>query len=239
VTVVGDGNAAFAAFQRQRFDVVLMDVQMPHKNGLEATAAIRAQEAVTGKHLPIIALTAHAMKGDRERCLSAGMDAYISKPIRSKELFETIESVLHGNSAEPGSPRKNQDSGEVPSQAPFDEALLLERTEGNPELCELLVGTFLKEYPAQVTTLRQALDQKDTKQIASAAHALKGAIANFTDGSALRATKVLEKVSREGNLPGAFEAYQKLTSELDRMQAALNEFIHRQRGLKAKGQAAN
>src|SRR5262249_24216949 len=152
----------------------------------------------------------------------------------SKELFETIESVLHGRTAE-----KKLESGEVSSEAPFDEALLLERTEGNPELCQLLVETFLKEFPAYVATLRQSLEQRDTKQIASAAHALKGAIANFTDGSALRATKALEKVSREGNLPGVSEAYQKLAWELDRLQAALNEFIHRQRGLRAKGQTAN
>lgn len=239
VTVVGDGNAALAAFERQRFDVVLMDIQMPHKDGLEVTAAIRAQETATGAHLPIIALTAHAMKGDRERCISAGMDAYISKPIRSKELFETIESVLHGGDAEPSSSEKQLDSGNAPIEAPFNEALLLERTEGSAELCGMLVEAFLKEYPKQVAALSQALQRQDTKEIAVAAHALKGAIANFTDGAALQATKALEKVSREGDLSGANEAYRKLTAELDRLQAALTEFSHRQNGLKAKGQAAN
>lgn len=122
---------------------------------------------------------------------------------------------------------------------PFNEALLLERTEGSAELCGMLVEAFLKEYPKRVAALSQALQRQDTKEIAVAAHALKGAIANFTDGAALQATKALEKVSREGDLSGANEAYRKLTAELDRLQAALTEFSHRQSGLKAKGQAAN
>jgi two-component system, sensor histidine kinase and response regulator len=88
VTVVGDGNAALAAIERQQFDVVLMDIQMPDKDGIEATAVIRPKEVATGAHLPIIALTAHAMKGDRERCISAGMDAYISKPIRRRNSLK-------------------------------------------------------------------------------------------------------------------------------------------------------
>jgi len=237
VTVVADGNGALAAIERQRFDVVLMDIQMPNKDGLEATAAIRAKEATTRTHLPIIALTAHAMKGDRERCIAAGMDAYVSKPIRSKELFETIESILHksGSAAEPRPVEKERDS----NNAAFDEALLLERTEGSAELCGMLIEAFLKEYPKQVAALSQALQRQDTKEIAVAAHALKGAIANFTDGASLQATKALEKVAREGDLPSANEAYRKLTAELDRLQAALTEFSHRQRGLKAKGQASN
>jgi len=250
VTVVGDGNGALAAIERQRFDVVLMDIQMPGMDGLEATAAIRNREAATGAHIPIIALTAHAMKGDRERCISSGMDAYISKPIRSRELFETIERVLHGSITSESTasghatgaiaPEKERSSDKAPFEnVPFDEALLLSRTEGSPELCGLLVETFLKEYPAHVAALRQALQQKDAKALAAAAHALKGAVANFTKGGALQATIALESVSRQGNLQGADAAYRTLSAELDRLQAALTEFSHRQRGLKSKGQAAN
>lgn len=99
VSVVGDGRAALAALEKNSFDVVLMDIQMPDMDGFEATAAIRAKETSTGGHIPIIAMTAHALKGDQERCLSAGMDAYISKPIRTNELFATIESVI-GNKSE-------------------------------------------------------------------------------------------------------------------------------------------
>ena len=94
VLTVGDGRQALDALQRRKFDVVLMDVEMPEMDGYEATAAIRAQEQRTGGHHPIIAMTAHALKGDRERCLAAGMDGYVSKPIRANELFEAIELAL-------------------------------------------------------------------------------------------------------------------------------------------------
>jgi CheY-like chemotaxis protein len=94
VTVVGDGRAALAAFESGCFDIVLMDVQMPAMDGFEATAAIRQQEQSTGNHVPIVAMTAHALKGDQERCLAAGMDAYVSKPIRQEQLYGTIENIL-------------------------------------------------------------------------------------------------------------------------------------------------
>ncbi|PYU30389.1 MAG: diguanylate cyclase [Acidobacteria bacterium] len=101
VSVAGDGRQALAALEKEDFDIVLMDVQMPEMDGFEATVAIRERERSTGKHIPIIAMTAHALKGDEERCLSAGMDAYITKPIRTHELFATIERLL-GNSKEAG-----------------------------------------------------------------------------------------------------------------------------------------
>jgi CheY-like chemotaxis protein len=91
VTLVHNGREALAALDRERFDVVLMDVQMPEMDGFETTAAIRVRERDTGKRLPIIAMTAHAMQGDRERCLAAGMDSYIAKPIRARELIELLE----------------------------------------------------------------------------------------------------------------------------------------------------
>jgi CheY-like chemotaxis protein len=94
VVVANNGKEAIAALASRQFDVVLMDVEMPEMDGLEATAVIRAKERQTGEHVPIIAMTAHAMKGDRERCLEAGMDDYLSKPIRAQQLFETLESVL-------------------------------------------------------------------------------------------------------------------------------------------------
>ncbi len=93
VVVVNNGRSALEALDKEKFDLVLMDVSMPEMDGLETVAAIRAREGATGFHMPIIAMTAHAMKGDRERCLEAGMDAYVSKPIQPRELFEVIKSV--------------------------------------------------------------------------------------------------------------------------------------------------
>jgi len=94
VTVVSDGCEALSVLESQPFDLVLMDVQMPELDGYDATAAIRAREQETGRHVPIVAITAHAMKGDRERCLKAGMDAYVTKPIRAKQLFEAIAAAI-------------------------------------------------------------------------------------------------------------------------------------------------
>jgi two-component system sensor histidine kinase/response regulator len=94
VSVAGNGIEALAALQKESFDLVLMDVQMPGMDGLEATAVIRERERPTGRHIPIVAMTAHALKSDEERCLSAGMDAYVSKPIRINELFAKIERML-------------------------------------------------------------------------------------------------------------------------------------------------
>jgi CheY-like chemotaxis protein len=94
VSVASDGRDAVAALERGAFDLILMDVQMPDMDGFEATAAIRSKEKLSGGHIPIIAMTAHALKGDQERCLAAGMDAYLSKPIRTTELLAAIESML-------------------------------------------------------------------------------------------------------------------------------------------------
>ena len=107
VTVVGDGRAALVALEANSFDAILMDVQMPEMDGFEATAAIRAKEKSTGAHIPIIAMTAHALKGDQERCLEAGMDAYVSKPIRTAELFKIITDQLRASNAA----NKDQDLG--------------------------------------------------------------------------------------------------------------------------------
>jgi CheY-like chemotaxis protein len=94
VVVANNGKEAVAAAESGQFDLILMDVQMPEMDGLEAAAIVRAQDRQRGRHTPIVALTAHAMKGDRERCLEAGMDDYLAKPIRAGQLFETIEAVL-------------------------------------------------------------------------------------------------------------------------------------------------
>jgi CheY-like chemotaxis protein len=98
--VVGNGREALVALERESFDLVLMDVQMPEMDGFEATSSIRARERFTGKRIPIIAMTAHAMAGDRDKCLASGMDAYVPKPIRSKDLFSIIDSLTSGRGRE-------------------------------------------------------------------------------------------------------------------------------------------
>ena len=102
-----NGVEAVQAFENNLFDVVLMDIQMPEMDGFEATAAIRAKEKLTGRHVPIIAMTAHALKGDQERCISAGMDAYVSKPIRTSELYSTLERMLANKDSAPANDSAN------------------------------------------------------------------------------------------------------------------------------------
>ena len=101
--VVGNGREALAALERQSFDLVLMDVQMPEMDGFEATSSIRAKERFTGERIPIIAITAHAMNGDRDKCLAAGMDAYVPKPIRSTDLCEAISNLISSRLPDPSS----------------------------------------------------------------------------------------------------------------------------------------
>ena len=143
VVVAGNGREALAALDGAAFDAVLMDVQMPEMDGFEATAAIRAREAATGAHTPIIAMTAHALKGDRDRCLEAGMDAYVSKPLRPQELFEVLEGLV--TAADLTGPAPDEPEHEP---AAFDMAAALERVDGDAELLKELAGLFIVRMPA-------------------------------------------------------------------------------------------
>jgi two-component system, sensor histidine kinase and response regulator len=140
VTVVGNGKQALALYDQLSFDVILMDIQMPEMDGLEATAAFREAEKNSGKHIPIIAMTAHAMKGDKERCLASGMDGYLSKPIRGKDLLALVERSAPSPSEEPFDVENA-----VRPTCKFDGAALLARLDGSPELCAELIAAFLKE----------------------------------------------------------------------------------------------
>ena len=132
IAVIADnGLKALAALEREEFDLVLMDVQMPEMNGFEATAAIRKKEQTTGGHIPIVAMTAHAMKGDEDRCLSAGMDGYVSKPITPDELFLAISKVVR-DGAKP-----------QPDHALFDRSAILVRVDGDTKRLVELVDVFL------------------------------------------------------------------------------------------------
>src|SRR5262249_55598040 len=151
VVVVGNGQEALAALDRQSFDAVLMDVQMPEMDGFEATAAIRARESAIGVHTPIIAMTAHAMKGDRERCLASGMDSYVSKPLRPQELFDVLEHLVP---AAPAQPIAAEASARPPA---VDLAKASGRLGGDVELLKELAGLFLDECPKWMAQIHQAI----------------------------------------------------------------------------------
>jgi PAS domain S-box-containing protein len=212
VIVVGDGKQALAAMERETFDCVLMDVQMPHLNGFEATAAIRDKEASGGgyapgvKRIPIIAMTAHAMKGDREKCLEAGMDGYVTKPVQAAELFETLAAVVSG-AREPANV--------------WDRTKALAHVGGDQELLRELAALFLMECPQRLADVREAVSRADASKLQLAAHTLKGAVSNFAAPSARDAAQRLESMGQRGNLDGAAEAVAALETELEMLRPTL------------------
>jgi two-component system sensor histidine kinase/response regulator len=205
VTVVGNGEEAVSALETGRFDLVAMDVQMPVMDGLDATAAIRKAEEKTGKHVPIVAMTAHAMKGDRERCLFAGMDGYVAKPIRSAELEKALAEALD---------KRVTDAGAIGNGPVIDAGSLLEGVGGNRRLLQKLSRLFLADLPKLVERIKTAFDLRDSEELAKAAHALKGSIGNFGAAKAVEAASEIERLGRAGELASAQEAWVTLESEL-------------------------
>ena len=216
VTVVSNGCEALAAVQARKFDLIAMDVQMPEMDGLDATTAIRAWEKAAGTHVPIIAMTAHAMKGDRERCLAAGMDGYTSKPIRLRELEQAIAQLIR--------PPKLAKVA-VPDQADgvVDHAALLEGVDGNRRLLRELARLFLADCPRRLAEIKEAIRRGDAGALGRAAHTLKGSVGNFAAKNAFAAAQRLEFMGSDGDLDNAGEACVTLESELVRLTEELKK----------------
>jgi PAS domain S-box-containing protein len=209
VTVVQDGSEALAAVRQQTFDVVLMDIQMPHMDGLEATQAIRARERDTTAHIPIVAMTAHAMQGDRERCLAAGMDAYVTKPLRPAELFQAIASVTAPAASTPATPAAPAEEQHI-----LDRKTLWERVAGDADLLREIIELFLADCPERLLEFREALTRQDCPALARAAHRLKGALGNISANRALAAVRRVETSAQAGDIRTAAEALARLEDEL-------------------------
>jgi two-component system, sensor histidine kinase and response regulator len=216
VTVAGNGKEALAALAEGAYDLVLMDIQMPEMDGLEATMKLREQEKITGRHQPIVAMTALAMKGDRHRCIEAGMDGYLTKPIRQQELDEALESFA-------GQKHIHSTSAATPSakEISVDTAELLERVDGDHAFLAELAEIFRQDYPRHLTAAREALSHQDSGAVAKASHALKGALANLAAGPASRIAQQLEANARSGDLSRAGSALQQLEEELNRVMIHL------------------
>jgi PAS domain S-box-containing protein len=220
VMVVGSGEGALAALERETFDVVLMDVQMPEMDGFETTRHIRQAEQRTGRHVPILAMTAYAMKGDRERCLEAGMDGYVSKPVRPQELLEAVEGLIA--SAGPGS------QGGGPTRARpelLDRAVAMEFVNGDAELLRDLARSFLDCCPKQLAELRVAVERRDREGIRNAAHSIKSAISIFGARAVGAAALRLETLGREGDLTEVDQAWAALQAGVERLQPALAALV--------------
>lgn len=215
VVMAANGREAVDTLQHENFDVVLMDVQMPEMDGFEATKFIRAREKETGGHVPIIAMTAHAMKGDRERCLKLGMDAYISKPLHPAELFEVVET-LGFSDAGAAAPRARV--GEIPS---FDRKAVLVNFGGDAGLLREIVEAFLEEYPSQLNRIRDGVARSDAAELREGAHSLKGAVSNFGPNEALDLAEQLELKGRDENLDGAEAVVKQLERAIEELREAL------------------
>jgi len=202
--------------QSQQFDIILMDVQMPEMDGLQASARIRERELATGAHIPIIAVTAHAMKGDRERCLAAGMDGYLTKPINPRELAATILAAFRAVLKLPADPVDALPEG------PSDAALLA-RFDGDAELLKELAGIFLQECPRMPDEIREALRTRDPKLLERAAHTLKGSVGNFAMSGPCESAQRLESLGKSGELSGADDIFNVLEQQL----APLNQILVR------------
>ena len=220
VRVVNNGREAIAALPTEKFDIVLMDVQMPEMDGLEATAKIRVSEQNTGTHIPIIAMTAHALKGDRERCMQAGMDAYVAKPIRADELFDTIADLFTapGDTAiSPATPLPKRDIADWPDA--------LRAVRGDHRLLRIIVEAATKEIPRLTMAIREAIAGGNAAELQLAAHTLKGSIRYFASGQGFEQLRRLEKMGQERNLEGAEDCFTSLEAEVRLLTPALSDYL--------------
>jgi two-component system sensor histidine kinase/response regulator len=218
VVIADDGAVALSQLETQTFDVVLMDVEMPRMNGFDATAAIREREKKRGSgRMPIVAMTANAFAGDRERCLAAGMDGYIAKPLHAHQLYEAVE--IAGRLADP----RRSGAGEV--ALILDESAILLGFAGDRELMQESIRVFLDDVPGRVVQARTALAAGDVAQAAEAAQTIKGAIGYFGAPSAMRAVMNLEIAARERDLERARAACATLEREMERLTPKLRALL--------------
>ncbi|MDA1015996.1 MAG: response regulator [Planctomycetota bacterium] len=222
ITVANDGQEAVELWKDGEFELILMDVQMPRLDGLEATREIRRQEAESGRHITIVAMTAHAMKGDRERCLSSGMDEYVSKPVRAKQLRATLLQLFHG---------------QVPSdqEAPVDFITntvdgwnlqsAMESVGGDSELLLEVIEAFLEEGPQLLAALAAATKSRDPRAIRAAGHTLKGALNIVGAREIAKVAFDLEQAGRDERLDDAGGLFRSLSERMTQMIPTIKGYI--------------
>ncbi len=210
-----NGQEAVEAFDRESFDLILMDVQMPVMDGLEATRRIREKERKTGGHIPIIALTAYAMKEDQERCLSAGMDTCMAKPLRIEKFLSVAEAVIGKKRPEPPVPIPDE------PDTVFKMEDLLEITGGNRTLAKEVIRLYLSSLPKFMTQIQKGIAEGDGKSVEFGSHALKGMSYNLSARRVARTALELEKMGREGRLDRVREMFSTLETEVEHLKAAL------------------
>ena len=224
VTIAPNGKQALSRLENGTFDVVFMDVQMPEMDGLTATRKIRESEQKTGVHIPIVAMTAHAMKGDKERCLKAGMTAYISKPVSSRDVGETLRLLFPVNE-----PTLTIKAEILPTRVvTWDRAKTLERLDGDENLLQEVIHIFLEETPKLLTQLHKATADSNAAIVERAAHNLKGQLSYLGLASSSDKARDLEQMGRKSDLTNASE----LMGALEREVSSLMQDMRARSGVK-------
>lgn len=237
VEVVGNGQEALDALSRQSYSAVLMDCQMPEMDGFEATRRIRERSGPEDR-VVVIAMTANAMQGDRERCLGAGMDDYIPKPIHKEELRKILRRwvgqglpLSTGPSAtgELPSNQGRRTAEGVDGQDIWDTEQTLARLDGDQDLLRQLADLFVTQGPKEMREVQEALLQGDASRLVQAAHKLKGSVIQFSAPSVIAIVKELDQLSRSGDLQAAASCFAKLQPELDQLRSVLEQWCHGQK----------
>jgi CheY-like chemotaxis protein/HPt (histidine-containing phosphotransfer) domain-containing protein len=220
IVAVGDGRAAVDAVDKAAtgyFDLVLMDVQMPEVDGLSATVLIRQHERSTGAHIPIVAMTAHAMSGDRERCLAAGMDDYVSKPLHPHELVEAVERLV----AAPGASTARAQGEQAGPSIVFDADTACNRLGGDRKLLREVIAIFRAQTPELLAAIRKGAKSGDADGVKRAAHTLKGSLGTLHAPRAYEAAARLEALARRGETADIPTAVASLLQEMSKLGRAL------------------
>jgi len=235
VVAVSDGRQALDELEKNQYDVVLMDEQMPRMDGLDATRAIRQKEKSTGKHQLVVALTGNVTEEDKQQRVEAGMDGFVPKPFEMHALFDTLEFLAAGTQVIPASPmpppplaakqRSPEQATQAQSPVPIEDvgAHLLRTTGGNEKLVKSLTKSFLADAPKRLAAIRAALAAKNAAKLDTAAHALKGSVAIFGAQTAVAAAKNLEAMGRSHNLSGADVQFRLLEAAMQQLQIELNK----------------
>ena len=216
-----NGRIAVEASAAEDYDMILMDVQMPEMDGLTATRTIRKREANSGcKRIPIIAMTAHALKGDQERCLEAGMDDYLTKPIKFSELFEKLEKwsqpleVAESDPTDPATPQ-------------FNEKVALKMVDGDADTLHEIADLFLQDCPGLISQISTAIHSGDAASLVESAHMLKGSAGYFGASATSAAAAKLEQFGRSEQLEPAADVYSELEQQLSQLTDELAIFLGR------------
>lgn len=219
VSVASNGLEAVELFKKGRFDIVLMDMQMPEMDGLQATRAIRALETGKGGHIPIIAMTANVQESDREKCREAGMDSFISKPLRRQTLTEMISrfSAKFHTPDRPATPDRllKPDITDTSDLPPFSRNELLERLGGSVELLPKFIGMFINSLSEPLLKLTDAIENDSHDDIHRLAHTIKGSAANISAPRIMNAATVLDDMARNNTSRDYHRQFHLLKTECD------------------------